>query len=103
MGKSVWTNDAHQDAVYTLSFGGDSQSFISGCEDGVCSLWDLHRTFVPTPNDADLESHWDTLSLGHGTAADIAFGALVEKPDRAVAIAEVKLLGVETLLDPRRR
>jgi WD40 repeat protein len=40
-GAKVWDLGRHQHYVYTVGFGRDGRTLVSGGEDGVCYLWDL--------------------------------------------------------------
>ena len=40
-GNSVWNVGRHQHYVYTLGFGRDIRSLVTGGSDGLCYLWDL--------------------------------------------------------------
>ncbi len=87
----------HQSYVYTLGFGGDSRSLVSGGSDGLCYLWDLRPSGARA--DRDLARLWLDLVGEDGPTAYEAMFALFEIPDRAVAMLAENLRAVKTLVD----
>ena len=75
-GKSVWNVGRHQSYVYTLGFGRDIRSLVSGGSDGLCYLWDLRPPGGRA--DHDLARLWHDLVGEDGSAAYEAIFALLE-------------------------
>jgi WD40 repeat protein len=77
-GQPTWHAGQHQSQVYTVSFGRDTRSLVSGGEDGVCYLWDLrprdHRSVD------DLEGLWADLAGEDGSAAFGRWGRCWKSP-----------------------
>jgi WD40 repeat protein len=86
-GQKVWDRGRHEGYVYTLSFGRDSRTVLSGANDGVGYLWDLRPTEKAAYESAAL---WEGLS-GDGPAAYRALWALADAPDKAIALLREKL------------
>ena len=49
--KRVWNVGRHQSSVYTVGFGRDARSLVSGGEDGACYVWDLRPSANPPDDD----------------------------------------------------
>ena len=99
-GKSVWNGGRHQSYVYTVGFGRDCRTLVSGGSDGVCYVWDLRPPdYRPDSNIARL---WHDLAGEDGTAAYRAMWGLAEMPDRCVTLLAEKLRPVRTVIDPKR-
>jgi WD40 repeat protein len=95
--KSVWDLGRHQSYVYTLGFGRDLRSLVSGGSDGLCYLWDLRPP--ETRPDHDVARLWRDLTSEDGQAAYEAVFALSEIPDRAVALLAENLRPVKSVVD----
>ena len=95
-GELVWDAGKHENRVYTVAFGADNRTLVSGGRDGVCYLWDL-RPRGEHP-ERELEALWKDLS-GDGAAAYRAMWAMAEKPDRSTALIRKKLGPVATVMD----
>jgi WD40 repeat protein len=95
--RSMWSVGRHQSYVYTLGFGRDDRSLVSGGSDGLCYLWDLRPPGVPA--DHDLARLWHDLVGEDGFAAYEAMFALFDIPDRTVAMLAENLRAVKTLVD----
>ncbi len=95
--KNVWSGGRHQSEVYTVGFGRDVRTLVSGGRDGACYLWDLQ----PPGNRPDNEPAriWDDLAGEDSSAAFQAIRALSQMPDRAVAMLGEKLRAVKTVID----
>ncbi len=95
--KNVWSGGRHQSEVYTVGFGRDVRTLVSGGRDGACYLWDLQ----PPGNrpDNDPARIWDDLAGEESSAAFQAIRALSQMPDRAVALLAEKLRAVKTVID----
>jgi RNA polymerase sigma factor (sigma-70 family) len=93
----VWNGGGHQGHVYTVGFGRDARTLVSGGEDGACYLWDLR----PTDNrpDNDIARLWDDLAGEDSSAAFQAMWALSAIPDRTVTMLAEKLRPVTTVID----
>ena len=95
--KIVRNAGRHQSYVYTLGFGRDARSLVSGGSDGLCYLWDLRPP--GTRPDRDLARLWHDLVGEDGPTAYEAMFALSEIPDRAVAMLAENLRPVKTVVD----
>src|SRR5262249_45442058 len=96
-GKRVWNEGGHQAAVYTLSFGRDVRTLMSGGGDGLGYVWNLRPAGRrPDNNPARL---WDDLAGDDALAAYQALWSLSEMPDRCVTILAEKLRPVKTVFD----
>ena len=96
-GEKVWDRGRHQGDAYTVGFGRDSRTLVSGGQDGACYLWDLRPTGDRLADDP--VRLWDALVGEDGLAAYRAMWALSEIPDRAVALLAEKLRPVKTVID----
>jgi len=65
--QKVWDTGKHQGYVYTVGFGRDSRTLLSGGKDGACYLWDL-RPRAKQP-DIDPTRLWSDLVGKDGLAA----------------------------------
>ncbi len=95
--KSVWNGGRHQSEVYTVGFGRDVRTLVSGGRDGVCYLWDLRPPVVRSDN--DLVHLWHNLAGEDGPAAFQAMWTLSEMPDRTVPMLAEKLGPVRSVID----
>ncbi len=93
----VWNAGKHQSYVQTLGFGRDVRSLVSGGSDGLCYLWDLRPPAGPA--DHDLARLWHDLTGEDSHAAYDAMFALLEIPDRAVAMLAENLRPIKTVVD----
>jgi WD40 repeat protein len=83
-GQKVWDTGKHRGYVYTVGFGRDSRTLISGGDDKVGYLWDLRPVAnVPTHDWLEL---WDSLTGKDASAAYQALWALSEKPAIAMTL-----------------
>ena len=87
----------HQSYVYTLGFGRDSRSLVSGGSDGLCYSWDLRPRGARA--DRDLARLWQDLVGEDGPTGYEAMFGLFEIPDQAVPILAGNLRAVKTLVD----
>ena len=88
----------HESNAYTVCFGSDLRTLVSGGGDGMGFQWDLRRGVEKWTKEPD--ALWDVLRSG--SAAD-AFGviqALSAKPEVSVELIARKLQNVKTLADP---
>jgi WD40 repeat protein len=78
----------HQHYVYTVGFGRDSRTLLTGGEDGACYLWDLR----PRGNqqEKDLARVWVDLVGEDGPAAYRAIWTLSGMPEHAVTLLAEK-------------
>ncbi len=95
--KSVWNAGRHQSHVYTVGFGRDARTLVSGGEDGACYLWDL-RPAGPRANN-DLARLWGDLAGEDAGAAYQATWGLSEMPSRSIAMLAEKLRPVTSVID----
>jgi len=97
-GQKVWNTGMHRGYVYTVGFGRDSRTLISGGDDKVGYLWDLRPVGnVPTHDSFEL---WDSLTGNDASAAYQALWALLEKP--AIAMTLINRQGpklIQPLID----
>lgn len=101
-GANVWNKGQHRGHVYTVSFGRDNRTVVSGGSgDGVCYLWDLRADGEEPPGNVD--QLWEELSGDDGIAAYRAMWALASMPDRSVTYLAEKLRPVTSLVDPNRQ
>jgi len=98
--ENVWNGGRHQSYVYTVGFGRDVRTLVSGGDDGVCYLWELRPPGKPPDN--DLARLWHDLAGEDGRAAYQAMWALSEMPDRSVAMLAEKLRPMRTVIDVDR-
>ena len=96
-GKIVWNVGRHQSYVYTLGFGRDIRSLVSGGSDGLCYLWDLRPPGAGA--DDDLARLWHDLVGEDSSAAYEATFALLASPDRAASMLAENLRAVKTVVD----
>ncbi len=73
-GEQVALAGKHQHYVYTVGFGRDGRTLLSGGEDGVCYLWDLRPRGISLENDA--ARLWSDLTGSDGKASFNAMWAL---------------------------
>jgi RNA polymerase sigma factor (sigma-70 family) len=97
-GTKVWDRGRHDGYVYTVRFGRDSRTMLSGGNDGVGYLWDLRPKEKSTKEPTAL---WDELAGADGPAAYRAVWALADMPDKAIALFRDKLR-IEPPADPAR-
>ncbi|MEX2317688.1 MAG: WD40 repeat domain-containing protein [Pirellulales bacterium] len=96
-GDMVLEAGKHQDTVYTVGFGRDSRTMVSGGDDGVCYLWDL-RPRDPLPK-KDPSSLWQDLMGNNGRAAYLAMWALADSPEHAVPLIAEQLRAGSTAIE----
>ena len=95
--KSVWNAGRHQSHVYTVGFGRDARTLVSGGEDGACYLWGLRP--AGGRRDNDLARLWNDLAGEDAGAAYQAMWGLSETPSRSVAMLAEKLRPVRSVID----
>jgi WD40 repeat protein len=98
-GEKVSDVGRHQGHVYTVGFGRDSRTVVSGgSEEGICYVWDLTPAGDgPVKNPVLL---WDALAGQQGREAHRASWALSEIPDRAVPLIAEKLSRAKSIVSP---
>lgn len=96
-GKKLWDRGRHGDNVYTVGFGRDSRTLVSGGGDGVCYLWDLRPPGINPV--ADLAPLWDDLAGSDPVAAYRAMWSISASPDRAIVLLNERLLPVKVMVD----
>lgn len=98
-GSKVWNVGKHRHYVYTVGFGRDSRTLVSGGDDGVAYVWSLR----PAGNVPSAESPlWQALAGEDSRAAYEAMWALTDQPERGVSLVAEKLRPVTSLIDPDR-
>jgi WD40 repeat protein len=83
-GQMVWKIGRHEGGVYTLGFGRDNRTLLSGGEEQVCYLWNLWPGRTPVEKDPGVL--WDDLIGTNGRVAYHAMWKLSEIPNGAVAL-----------------
>src|SRR5262249_8051238 len=96
-GKKVWDRGRHQYTVYTVGFGRDSATMISGADDGLSYLWDLRPSDGAGAN--DLPRLWESLAGDDAPNAYKAMWQLADRPEQSVAFFAEKLRPVKSLID----
>jgi WD40 repeat protein len=96
-GKKVWDAGRHEHYVYTVGFGRDRRTLLSGGEDGVCYLWDMSPPQKVADN--DWNQLWSELAGDNGAAAYAAICQLSASPRRAVELVAEKLRQVTSVVD----
>jgi RNA polymerase sigma factor (sigma-70 family) len=81
-GEKVWDRGKHTGYVYTVGFGRDSRTLISGANDGVGYYWDLRPKQKPTMESA---AQWTALGTDGSTAYQ-AMWALTDSPKETLAL-----------------
>lgn len=103
-GQQVWDRGAHEHYVYTVAFGRDNRTIVSGADDGVCYLWDLQPAEMH-PHRGDLTKLWDDLAGENSATAYQAMWGFLEwsesskSTDQAVNFIAEKLRPVKSLID----
>ncbi len=98
-GQKVWDRGHHQHHIYTVGFGHDSRTLISGGDDGLSYLWDLRPPEVHAQH-GNLPQLWNDLVGEDSAVAYGALWALSDSGDRAVELVAGKLRPVDSLVDP---
>lgn len=89
----------HEANVYTVGFGRDVRTMVSGASDGICCQWDLRRTDPLL--DSTPETLFDVLRTGSAKEAFQAIMALSKTPEATVLMLRQKLSPVRHLVDAR--
>ena len=100
-GKKVTTVGSHASTIYTVSFGRDSGTLVSGGSDDICYQWDL-RTPSKNVDALDLDQVWSDLAGTSPTVAYQAMLSLASVPDRTVELLTDNLRSVQSVIDPER-
>ena len=98
-GQRVWNNGEHAGYAYTVGFGRDSRTLVSGGRDGVCYLWDLRPQDVPASRDPAVL--WHDLSGRSAANAFAAMWGLSAAPDRTVAFLAERVPPQQPSADPQ--
>ena len=96
-GQRVWEMGSHQENVYTVGFGRDGKTVVSGADDGVCYAWNLRPAAHPLAE--VVTALWKDLASDNSGAAYRAMWALAESPDDAVDLLAENLRPVTTTED----
>ena len=96
-GKKLWNRGKHGSDVYTVGFGRDSRTLVSGGDDGVCYLWDLRPPEMRPAS--DLAPLWGDLAGSDSVAAYRAMWSISASPQRAIALLDEKLRPVKSMVD----
>ena len=100
-GQKVLNVGEHEGLGYTVGFGRDSRTLVSGGDDGVCYVWNLKRS-NNNPLDKAPPRLWDDLAGDDPSDAYRALWSLLETPDDTVALLAEKLRPVRTVIDRDR-
>ena len=94
--ETVWHVGRHESYVYTVAFGADRRTLVSGGSDGVCYVWNL----LPHGQqpEQDLNVLWKELARD-GAAAYLAIWAMTETPERTVTFLGNKLRLINKVMD----
>jgi WD40 repeat protein len=89
----------HQGYVYTVGFGRDNKTVVTGgSQESLCYLWDLRPTEDrPRVKAAEL---WNDIAGDAGTEAFEAMWGLADLDDQAVSLITEKLRRVTAVVDP---
>jgi WD40 repeat protein len=90
----------HESYVYTVSFGNDARTIVSGGADGVGYVWDLRR--FSNRDNLELTSLWGDLLSEDSQSVFYAACDLSSNPEIAVKLLREKLRPVRFLIDERR-
>jgi len=96
-GQMVWQIGRHEGHVYTVSFGQDSRTLLSGGDDNVCCLWNLWPSQSVVEKDPALL--WADLIGEDGRAAYYAISKLSQMADRTIALLDEQ---TRILEEPKR-
>jgi WD40 repeat protein len=96
-GDIVWDTGRHQGDIYTVGFGKDNTTLVSGAEDGTCYLWDLHPP-EKLP-ETSLPELWKDLGSEDSKTAYLAMWAFAEKPQESLRMLGEKLRAINKVID----
>lgn len=96
-GETMWNVGQHQSYAYTVDFGKDSRSLVSGGADDVGYLWNLVPEALETRS--DMPSLWQDLGSEEPATAYAAFWHLAQGNEQAVDFLSTKLQAIEVVLD----
>ncbi len=96
-GEIVWDTGRHQGNLYTVGFGRDNKTLVSGAEDGTCYLWDLRPPEKLL--EASLPESWTAISSDDSKTAYRAMWGLAEMPKASVAMLGEKLRAINKVVN----
>jgi WD40 repeat protein len=99
-GGKVWEVGRHGGYVYTVGFGRDSRTLLTGGDDGIGYLWDLRPS--GERGDSDVVKLWDAMAGQDSPAAYKAMWKLRDAPERTVRLVAEKLRPVKDVIEPER-
>jgi WD40 repeat protein len=99
-GEKVWELGRHRGDVYTVGFGRDNRTLLTGGDDGIGYLWDLRPN--EERGDSDLDKLWDAVAGQDAPAAYQAMWKLRDTPERTVPLIAEKLRPVKDVIEPER-
>ena len=92
----------HENNVYTLAFGHDSRTIVSGGDDCLGYVWDLRHDAAAAAA-IDGQELWRQLSEADPVIAFHASCDLADQPDVAVQVLGERLRAVKFVMDDRRK
>ncbi len=98
-GQKVWSVGKHRSHAYTVGFGRDSRTLVSGGDDGMSYLWDLQPT--GDPRAIEHSALWESLIGTDSAVAYQAMWALLGEPKFAVDVISERTPQLVELLDQK--
>jgi len=97
-GNALWANGRHEGTVYTVGFGRDNKTLVSGGgADGCCYVWKLWPADLKPPD--DMAAEWDRLASNAPVAAYRAVCTLASVPERSLPFLTEKLRSIHSVID----
>lgn len=96
--KKAWGVGSHDSYVYTVRFGRDSRTLVSGGDDNFSYVWRLGQS-IPNATQTQ-EELWEDLAGDSSEAAYRAMSLLSEPSAQTVGLIAAKLKDVESTLHP---
>jgi RNA polymerase sigma factor (sigma-70 family) len=99
-GRQVLRLAGHPGRIFSVAFGPDGRTLLTGSDDSTGLVWDL-RPKTESKGDTDPAALWDALASTDAPAAYRAVWQLADQPERAVSFLKGKLAPVKAI-DPAR-
>jgi WD40 repeat protein len=99
-GQQVWSGGLHENTVYTVDFGRDDRTLLTGGRDGVCYQWDLAPGDLPMSRDPAVL--YQDLISPEGPAAYRAQWALAGNPQSTIEFLASELETERDSIDARQ-